>query len=232
VIINPFKFNLTDIEPFLELSNKLNIKIINFYFDDNSGMFNLPDNVILYRSSLYKSVRHKNERILPFISPDQKYSNLIPEKAVGFCGRVQHGRHKILDSIKEIGCKTDFIIREAYWHHWADNNDKLIQSRREFNKNLTENMYHFCYRGHGNFSYRFYETLSFGRVPILIDSDVNLPFESIINWEDYIIFIKEGDINKLPSIIEERTFNLDKNRKLWEDYFSPIGYFNNFLKDL
>jgi hypothetical protein len=232
VFINPLKFNIEDIYPYLDLSKKLNIKIIGFLFDDDATPLNLPDNVIVYRSSLLKSLKHQNERILPYIAPDQKYCNILPEKAVGFCGRTQHGRLELLNDIKQSGCKTSFLIRDSYWNHWADNDTKLVDSRREFNKNLTDNMFHFCYRGHGNFSYRFYEILSFGRVPVLIDSDNLLPFENFIKWKDYIILLKKGDINKLPSIIESQTFDLDKIRKLWEDYFSPLGYFNSFLKDL
>ena len=230
--ILPFKYNESLIKKFIPLAKAHNKKIVCFYFDDNAFPFYLDENVILFRSSANKSSLHKNERILPYIAPDQKYSNLIPEESIGFCGRTQHGREKLLELIKKTNIPTNFIIREGYWNHWADNDLKLVNSRKEFNKNLTESKYQFCYRGHGNFSYRFYEVLSFGRIPILIDSDIQLPFSKIINWDEYAIIIKENEILNLPDILKSKKFSTDKNRKLWEDYFSPIGYFENFLNDI
>ena len=228
VLISPFKFD-TDI--LLKYSD-INKKIITFYFDDDTSSFNLPDNVILFRSSLNKSKQTKNEKVLPFITPDCFYSFEKPKDKIGFCGRTQHGRENLLNEIKELGLETEFIIRDGYWHHWANTLEKQLISRREFYKNLTECKYQFCYRGHGNFSYRFTETLNFGRIPILIDSDSALPFENIIDWDRYIIHIKKEDIKKLPEIMKNNKIDYMNNRKLWQEYFSPIGYFNNFLKEI
>ena len=97
---------------------------------------------------------------------------------------------------------------------------------------MLDSSFSLCIRGNGNFSYRFYEALSFGRIPILIDTDVELPFESIINWKDHIIFIKPDMIKDIGKIIDECTISPIENRKLWCKYFSAEGYNNNFIYEL
>ena len=43
-------------------------------------------------------------------------------------------------------------------------------------KNLRDNCFNVCMRGAGNFSYRLYETMMMGRIPIIINSDQVFPF--------------------------------------------------------
>ena len=73
------------------------------------------------------------------------------------------------------------------------------------------------------FSYRFYEALNMGRVPILIDTDTELPFERIIDWSKFIIKVKEDQIDQLPDLINNCIITPQSVRQLWEKYFSPDG---------
>jgi hypothetical protein len=231
-LIYPYKLN-DGIKNYLDVAKKYNKKIITFYFDDNSTPFNIPPEVVLFRSSINRSLKKDNERCLPYIAPDQKFTNVTPKEKIGFVGRTQHGRLELLESLKKNSdIETDFIYRDGYWHHWADTENKQIISRREYNKNLAECKYHFCYRGHGNFSYRFTEILNFGRIPILVDSDTVLPYNDVIKWDDYIMFINPTEIQDIANIIKTRKYSCEKNRALWEDYFSPCGYFNKFLTEV
>ena len=75
-----------------------------------------------------------------------------------------------------------------------------------------------------------------GRIPIIIDSDLVLPFEGLIDWERCSVFIK--DVNSMVRNIENfylnnNLFEIQKNnRKIWENYLSPIGVIKNFHKVL
>lgn len=64
-------------------------------------------------------------------------------------------------------------------------------AREEFENNLLRNHYSLCTRGSDNYSYRFFETLAAGRIPVLIDSNCTLPLEgkleSDIPWDQLII---------------------------------------------
>lgn len=97
---------------------------------------------------------------------------------------------KQLEASKDI--LTDFIHRDEY-RAGAQTEAQKQQTTKEFFENLNNSPYTFCLRGAGNFSIRFYESLACGRIPVLVDTDVQLPLESIINWDNHICRVNEKD---------------------------------------
>jgi hypothetical protein len=101
--------------------------------------------------------------------------------------------------------------------------------------------YTLCVRGVGNFSYRLYETLSCGRIPVFVDTDCVLPYDSVIRWKDYCVYLDESEVAVIGERIAEFHRELSPSRfeglqrdcrKLWEDYISPAGFFRNFHRHL
>ncbi len=87
--------------------------------------------------------------------------------------------------------------------------------------------------GIGNFSYRLYETLSLGKVPIVVDTDIVLPFWDLIPWKKHCIFLKVSDIPNVGQFVmdfmEQHTEKSWKelqveNRAFWLEYLSPQGW--------
>jgi hypothetical protein len=86
------------------------------------------------------------------------------------------------------------------------------------------------------FSIRLFETLSLGRIPILIDTDVVLPYEFAIDWNKYCIFANESTIGSIGRRVKEFHHNLGKEqfknlqvacRDLYEQWLSPSGFFRH-----
>lgn len=139
--------------------------------------------------------------------------------------------------------KTNFILRPKFWNGAFDkgksNMPKALHSRHEFVQNIIDSDYVLCVRGSGNFSYRLYETLSLGRIPIFIDTDCVLPYDSYIDWEKFVVWIDQGDINQIAEHVLSfhaslspscfRKLQLDC-RRLWEEWLSPHGFFANFYR--
>ena len=239
VICIPFKYSAND-DRIINICNqakKYNKQVVSFFNDDFTDCFNsLPENLILFRTSAYKTKLNRNERILPVLVSDHcNINNVEPQEEiknnVGFCGHAEGIREGILNKIESVvgSQRCNFIIRSTFYHHTGQVN---IKTRREYYKNITTNLFTLCIRGAGNFSYRFYEALSLGRIPILIDTDIALPFDRMIDWNDYIIKINENEIGKLTTLIDSCIIEPIKVRKLWETYFSPAGYTKNFLSDI
>lgn len=234
----PFKYSPTD-ERIISICNealKYNKKVVVFYNDDFTEPFNLPNNLILFRTSALKSRLGVNERVLPVFVPDHSSINNILnfsniKHSIGFCGHSEGIRSRILNSVSNIvgSNNCDFIIRPTFYHNTGQVN---ISTRREYCVNIANNLYTLCIRGAGNFSYRFYEALCMGRIPILIDTDISLPFEKVIDWSNFIIKIDEKELQQLPKLIKECKINSIDIRKMWEEYLSPEGYMKNFYKDL
>ncbi len=141
------------------------------------------------------------------------------------------------------GVKTNFIIRKDYWggamRPGGLDPVKAAAVRREFVQNMLDGDYVLCARGGGNFSYRLYETLSCGRIPLFIDTDCVLPYEEIIDWKQYCVWVPEGELDRIAEILAEFHERLSEEdfrdlqmacRRLWLEWICPEGFFKNFYR--
>jgi len=138
--------------------------------------------------------------------------------------------------------ETNFAIREKFLGGAilpsGDMDFAMMQrSRQEYVQNMVESDYILCARGGGNFSYRLYETLSCGRIPLFVDTDCVLPYHSEINWKEYSVWVDEREIDQTDEKIDafhkslkiENFLELQqKCRRLWDERLSPHGFFANF----
>lgn len=108
--------------------------------------------------------------------------------------------------------------------------------RLNFVNNIIESDYTLCVRGLGNNSIRFAEALCCGRIPVFVNTDSVLPFDFLINWKQLCVWVEEKDIDNIDQkiiefhnkITEAEFQELQKRlRFLWEEYFTPVGFFKN-----
>lgn len=140
-------------------------------------------------------------------------------------------RYKMLKKIEQDNrVVSNFIFREKHTSGSLEKG-KIKKSTEEFYQNMYDNPYVFCLRGLGNFSVRFYETLIMGRIPVVIESDMRLPFQDTINWKQHCVFVNEKTITSqlldFHNTISEEDFKAMqiKNRELALSKLSREGYF-------
>lgn len=128
---------------------------------------------------------------------------------------------------------SNFIIRNGFW---AAGVDDKIKARTEYAANLINSLYAIATRGGGNFSYRLFEILSCGRIPVFINTDSILPFDSVINWKEHLVWVEEAELHKIDQIVlnfhrsktpEQLIKIQESNRKLYTEYISPNGFFKH-----
>lgn len=133
--------------------------------------------------------------------------------------------------------ETHFIIREKHGGG-LDFGREGSAMEKEFFDNIVDSDYVVCYRGAGNFSVRFYETLAMGRIPIFINTDCLLPLEHEIEWKRHVVWIEELESNQIVDKVLAFHKKLDSksfealqrdNRKLWENKLQLGGYFKTLL---
>ena len=120
--------------------------------------------------------------------------------------------------------------------------EKLAQRlQQEFCQNIIDSDYIVCCNGYENYSIRLYETLSFGRIPIFINTDCVLPYDFAIDWKKYCVWVDESELpfiadkvadfhNALaPQEFEDLQYEC---RRMWEEWLSPEGFFDNFYRHL
>lgn len=234
IVVFPYKFKGYRDPNFILLYNqceKYN-KILYLFYNDDYDKQIIPDSkfIKLYRTSLNKSTKLSNEYSLPAFSPDYFENNYLEDSKlnIGYCGHTMHGRDKYLNILDTSDLNTNFILRKGFW---APGLDKLV-ARREYIENIDNNLFTLCYRGAGNFSYRFYDVMMMGRIPILIKTDSVFPFEDKYDLDSIGVVIDEKDINNLIEKIKifynvKNLIHVQKqNRIIWDTYFSPCGFLN------
>ena len=147
-------------------------------------------------------------------------------------------RYKLLEKLRlNTEIATTFICRNKY-RAGAVSNEQKEKTTLVFYENIEQNIYTFCLRGSGNFSVRFYETLIMGRIPLLIDTDVRLPFHDTINWNGHcVLATSENYINKIIAFHKEHNQEQlvaiqRKNRELALEKLNRPYYFIAIAKQI
>ncbi len=143
------------------------------------------------------------------------------------------------EAIKFLGLSalvlTNFIIRKSF-----SGNEKTIeldpeQARMEYIKNIKDSDFSLAIKGDGNFSIRFYEILSLGRIPIFVDTDSVLPLENIVRYDEFMVRVNYKNIKNIDKVISDFYKNLSsedfiimqKNaREAFDSYLRIDKYFD------
>ena len=96
--------------------------------------------------------------------------------------------------------ETSFIVRDAYF---GGNLDLKGRVRTEYIRNILDSDYVLCVRGNGNFSFRFFETMSLGRTPVLIDTDCVLPFDFVHDYKSLCVIVPEDKVHQVAQRVAE-----------------------------
>ena len=188
-----------------------------------------------------------------------------PERPiVGFCGRVPlwsrlrdtlarwrgHGigggdalRVTALGALSRARTVTPSIVRRNEFFGSATfdaSPSALIQRdrlRHEYLMNLIGSDYALCIRGVGNYSFRLYEALCCGRIPVIVDSDCVLPYDWEIDWRSVGVWIRPEALDTIGERIAAFHAKLSDDafvelqheyRRLWVERLSPEGFFRHF----
>jgi len=163
-------------------------KVIVLIVFDYEHCYPQLDNLILLRTSMRASKKKENEFTVPYLFECKEKAFPLSESTaipkVGFCGWTRN-RRKIMHTFEQsTEVESNFIKRHRFWGGDPQNQD-LVDT---FYENMRENQFNIAQRGAGNFSMRFYQTLAAGRIPVLVNTDMELPFRSEIPWRDFIVF--------------------------------------------
>ena len=130
------------------------------------------------------------------------------------------------------GVRTNFVLRGDFFGRLDD----LPQLRREYVENMVASDYVLSVRGSGNYSYRFYETLSCGRIPLFVDTDCVLPYDWLIDWRSLCVWVDAGDLRSLGERVRAFHSSLSADefeerqrecRRVWEEWIAPLAFFAN-----
>lgn len=119
--------------------------------------------------------------------------------------------------------------------------DDLRRLRDEFVETVVGSDYALDVRGDANDATRLYEILSLGRIPVIVDTERNLPFSDIVDYREFALIVDFRDIARLPDIIADfhaRTSNDEyenmqrRAREAFLDYFRIDAQMKHIVREL
>jgi hypothetical protein len=176
---------------------------------------------------------------LPARTPGSGLRRLLGKPRQATAGlSVEHPRTEALVAVEsDPRLQPNFVLREGFWAGALGDTQALMGARGTYVQNMLNSDYVLCVRGIGNFSYRLYETLSVGRIPVFVDTDCVLPLDFEIDWRDYCVWVDESEIRQIGERVLEFHESLRDGefedlqrvcRRLWESHISPQGFFASF----
>jgi len=90
-------------------------------------------------------------------------------------------------------------------------------------------------RGYGKSSFRMYEILQLGTVPVYISDVHYLPWSDELDWNDFCVPVNEDEIEDIDTILKsisgvEYNNLLENGKKVYEEYFTLEGMFKKIIK--
>lgn len=193
-----------------------NIKTGEKYFtivrhDEGIG-FELPDNIVVFGAGGVGDIP------VPLSKPEWLNRNRTRDIRMSFMGRIA-------------GASNLTGVREKMYELLKDDKDCHfgIGTFFEFKDIVERSVFSLCPRGYGRTSYRLYESMEAGSIPIYIWDDVEwLPYKELLDWDKIAISINISNLEKLPHLLEEyddiRVKNMRQEiEKVYPEYFSNQG---------
>tara|TARA_Y100000389_G_C17447624_1_gene512593 strand:- start:646 stop:1524 length:879 start_codon:yes stop_codon:yes gene_type:complete len=158
---------------------------------------------------------------LPLIYEYNFMENYLDKKYLAsYLGRPTHKIRTIIE--KKLKNKKGFYIENL-----DSMNSKIETVNLEKYENLIKSSHFFlCPRGYGPASFRLYESIELGTIPVYISDKFVLPFEDQINWKKFSVLIKKNKIGKLPKILDDIINSQNYEEMLQELSIVKDNYFN------
>ena len=204
-----------ELQDFLELMLQPDEKYFTVLQSAHGFQQSLPDNILVFGAGGAGDVA------IPLLRGGLRYTSKASKRfKVTFQGDLATTALRAIDVRRLM--YLELADRENF--HFFD-----IGSAEDYYAVLADSEFVLCPRGFGPTSFRMYEALSLGAIPIYIWEEVEwLPCRDEIDWSELIVSVDYRRINKLPRIIEAMTpeqvlFKQRAIRRLHDDYFTLEG---------
>lgn len=215
------------------------------------------DDAVIFRTSMNASSAGPNEQAWPGWTCDvlrtygggRLESRAKPEQpTVGYCGYLDYRNNferlqrtirgqiapwarlrgdavRTLSKAHEIDSR--FVLRRRFGGHAG------AAERDEYARNLLTCDYALVARGRGNFSFRLYEAMSAGAIPVFLDTDCRLPLDDVIPYRELFVWISANDVHSIADHLtrfhaahDSSSLNSHRRRirEVYDRYLSPLAY--------
>lgn len=149
-----------------------------------------------------------------------------------FCSFVGSATNPVRNhALASLSQKDGYLINAF---HWKPDVSKDQQSL--FFDITARSRFTLCPRGYGATSYRLYESMQLGSIPVYISDKHLLPWSDVLNWDDFCIVVKNMqeydslDL-RLKTLTESAVRNMqDKIKEIYPLYFTIPSVYNQIIE--
>lgn len=124
---------------------------------------------------------HNNYVDIPLLSPELSNETTDKKYLISFIGSLDTNREYRKNMYNHYKNDERFLIKKTITIHNKEYNfERLIQ----------ESYLSLCPKGYYSHTYRFFQSLQLGTVPLLFSNTDNRPFKDYINWDEISFFAK------------------------------------------
>lgn len=216
--------NIDDLKKFL--SNNLSHTQKYFTVVQYAGgtIVELENTLIFSLGGAFNTKIPKSSKVIPMpliydsdLKPDEEMEK---KYLASYIGRPTHKLREKLE--KKLKNNNSLYIKNLE----SMNSEFTEKDQHRFQKIMSQSYFSLCPRGYGPTSFRLYESLEMGVVPVYISDKHFLPFSEIVDWNDFSILLKPREITKLDKILRR---NLkDNNYSILKQNLDEVTqkYFN------
>tara|TARA_B110000003_G_C16613520_1_gene520387 strand:- start:102 stop:980 length:879 start_codon:yes stop_codon:yes gene_type:complete len=226
--------DIQDLNNYLKLNLKSEEKYFTIVQYSGGPLIELENTLIFSMGGTMNTKLGKNSKVIPLpllYDSNLKKADLEKKYIASYIGRPTHKiRTKLEDRITS---NEKFYIKNI-----TSMNSSISKENLElFEKLIKESYFSICPRGYGPTSFRLYESIQMGTVPIYISDKFFLPYIEFLDWSEFAILLKSRKISSLPrklnNLIESgEYFRLkDSLDKVSEKYFNFL-YMSKYIKSI
>ena len=117
--------------------------------------------------------------------------------------------------------------RKGYYVKNLKSDGIKIKDLTKFRKIISNSIFSLCPRGFGPTSFRLYESIQMGSIPIYISDEFILPYSNIIDWDKLSLLINLNEIDSIPEKVD-KIIQSNMHLEMYEyGQYCYKEYFNN-----
>ncbi len=152
-----------------------------------------------------------------------------PDYLFSFVGR---GGNPAREAVLKLKHPASLIADTTHLNFFAAPTPGLDSARQNYASTLYRSQFVLCPRGAGTSSYRLYEAMQAGRVPVIISDQWVAPVGP--DWSTFSIRCRERDVCRLPQRLESIRENAEEMGKLarcaWDEWFASDVLFHRMVE--
>ncbi len=104
---------------------------------------------------------------------------------------------------------------------------------RDFTQN---SVFTLCPAGWARWSFRLYEAIADGSIPVILSDYYELPFDGFVRWSDFSLRLPEAGLRDIDTVLRaltaERVAELQRGLARWKDAFTLTGLCRNICREV